>query len=65
MRPDLNILIEKYWEGETSIEEEHDLKAYFRAGDVSDEHLPFVESIVICFNIMMNKKMWFSMKIIR
>ena len=43
MKPDLNILIEKYWEGETSIEEEHDLKAYFRAGDVSDEHLPFVD----------------------
>ncbi|MBK8054458.1 MAG: hypothetical protein IPK35_14625 [Saprospiraceae bacterium] len=43
MRPDINLLLEKYWECNTSIDEEYELKSYFRAGDISDEHLPFVD----------------------
>ena len=32
-------LLEKYWEGETTLQEEQDIKAYFATGDVSPEHL--------------------------
>lgn len=31
-------LLEKYWEGETSLQEEQDIKAYFAAGDILPEY---------------------------
>ncbi len=34
-------LLDKYWEGETSLEEEAKLRSYFSEEDVADEFLPF------------------------
>ena len=34
-------LLEKYWDGETSIEEERYLKGYFASGEVAEAHQPF------------------------
>ena len=36
--PNIDQLLEKYWEGETSLQDEQDIKAYFAAGNVSSEH---------------------------
>lgn len=41
MKPDINDLLEKYWEGETSLEDEHKLKEYFRNGDIHADHMPY------------------------
>ena len=37
--PDINSLIEKYFDGHTSLEEERQLKAYFEQSDLPKEHL--------------------------
>ena len=37
----INSLLEKYWNVETSIEEENILKAYFSSDRVADEHLQY------------------------
>lgn len=34
----INQLLDKYWEGETSLQEEQEIKAYFRSGQVAPEH---------------------------
>ena len=34
----INTLLEKYWEGETSLAEEKQLKSYFRQSNIADEH---------------------------
>jgi len=34
-------LLDKYWEGDTSLEEEQELKSYFASSQVSDEFAPF------------------------
>lgn len=34
-------LLDRYWEGETTVEEERELKAFFRQGDVPAEWQPF------------------------
>ncbi len=41
MRPDIDNLLEKYWEGETSLEDEKVLKEYFKSTDVAEEHAAF------------------------
>lgn len=41
MRPDIDSLLDKYWDGNTSLEEERLLKTYFQSGQVQTEHLPF------------------------
>lgn len=33
-------LLERYWEGETSLEEERALKRYFESADIAERHLP-------------------------
>lgn len=38
---DIEALLEKYWEGETSVEEERSLKAYFSAGEVEERFRKF------------------------
>lgn len=40
---DVNVILEKYWNGETSVQEENVLKAYFKSGKVSDNHLAFAD----------------------
>lgn len=40
---DINELLEKYWEGETTIKEENVLKSYFKSGQVAENHQPFTE----------------------
>ncbi|MCB0688157.1 MAG: hypothetical protein KDC53_16585 [Saprospiraceae bacterium] len=35
-------ILEKYWEGETSLEEEKELRSYFASSQVSDEFAPFI-----------------------
>lgn len=34
----MNQLLDKYWEGETSLQEEQDLKDYFKSDQVAPEH---------------------------
>jgi hypothetical protein len=41
MNHDINKLLEKYWEAETTIEEEEVLKTYFNSDHVAKEHLDF------------------------
>jgi len=38
---DIDVLLDKYWEGETTIKEEGILKAYFNSGRVKEEHLVY------------------------
>jgi len=38
----INQLLEKYWEGESTLEEEQQLKAYFNSSELADEHKEFV-----------------------
>ncbi len=33
----IRILLDRYWEGETNLEEERELKAYFNSGQIADE----------------------------
>ena len=37
----INNLLEKYWEGETTLQEEATLRQYFNEADVAEELLPF------------------------
>ena len=39
---DVNLLLEKYWEGDTTVQEENHLKAYFNSGQVIDKHQAFM-----------------------
>lgn len=39
---DIETLLEKYWEGETSIDEERALKAYFNSGNVAEPFQKFM-----------------------
>jgi len=38
MQPTIDHLIQKYWDGESSLEEERQLKDYFNSGSVDDAH---------------------------
>lgn len=40
---DVDAILEKYWNGETSVQEENVLKAYFKSGKVSNNHLAFAD----------------------
>ena len=40
---DVDVILEKYWNGETSVQEENVLKAYFKSGKVSDNRLAFAD----------------------
>lgn len=40
---DVDVILEKYWNGETSVQEENVLKAYFKSGKVSNNHLAFAD----------------------
>ena len=40
---DVDVILEKYWNGETSVQEENVLKAYFKSGKVSDNHIAFAD----------------------
>lgn len=37
----IRALLDKYWEGETSLEEEQNLRSYFASSQVAEEFLPF------------------------
>ncbi|MEZ4918048.1 MAG: hypothetical protein R2792_02990 [Saprospiraceae bacterium] len=37
----IDAILDKYWEGESSLEEERVLQSYFRSGNVAAHHLPF------------------------
>lgn len=39
---DYNKIISKYWDGESSLEEEQSLRTYLMSGEVSDEHTDLV-----------------------
>jgi hypothetical protein len=41
MNARINNLLEKYWEGETNLEEENVLKSYFQNGAIDPEHQAF------------------------
>ena len=38
MNRNINQLLEKYWGGETTLQEEKDIKAYFASGNIAEEH---------------------------
>ncbi|MCB0666584.1 MAG: hypothetical protein KDC80_12200 [Saprospiraceae bacterium] len=38
----IRALLEKYWEGETSLEEEKDLRSYFASSQVAEEFVPYI-----------------------
>lgn len=40
---DMNLLLDKYWEGNTSLKEESLLKAYFNSGQIAENHQQFAE----------------------
>jgi len=46
MKPDIDNLLDKYWEGETSIEDEQVLKKYFLSSDVAEQHAAFRDLFV-------------------
>ena len=35
-------VLERYWEGETSLDEEKELRSYFASSQVADEFIPFI-----------------------
>jgi len=41
MKHNLDDILERFWEGETSLEEENALKVYFRSGEVTQNHLEY------------------------
>lgn len=43
MKHNIDILLEKFWEGETSLEEEQELKTYFQGQDIAEDHQVFLE----------------------
>jgi hypothetical protein len=43
MKHNIDLLLEKYWEGNTSLEEEMDLKMYFQGQDIAEDHKVFLE----------------------
>lgn len=42
MKNNIQLIIEKYFEGKTTLEEEQLLKNYFQNEDISEEHLPYL-----------------------
>ena len=38
MNTHINQLLEKYWAGESSLQEEQEIKSYFTKGDIAEEH---------------------------
>lgn len=38
MNTNINQLLDKYWAGDTSLQEEQEIRSYFASGDVADEH---------------------------
>ena len=43
MKHNIDLLLDKYWEGETSVEDENQLKVYFQGSDIAAEHIPYQE----------------------
>lgn len=43
MKMNINILLEKYWNAETSLQEEAELRSYFSNNDVAPEHIQYKE----------------------
>ncbi len=41
MKLNIDEILDRYWEGESSVEEEKVLKAYFQNDGVAEEHLPY------------------------
>jgi len=41
MKTNINILLEKYWNAETSLQEEAEIRAYFSGNEVAPEHAPY------------------------
>ncbi len=46
MRADIDHLLDKYWEGDTSLEDEQTLKQYFLSSDVVEQHIAFKDLFV-------------------
>jgi hypothetical protein len=43
MKHNIEILLEKFWEGDTSVEEEQELKNYFQGQDIAEDHQVYLE----------------------
>jgi len=53
MKPDIDILLNKYWEAETSVEEEAILKSYFNSEEIADQYVVY-KPVFQAFNMMSN-----------
>lgn len=56
MKNNIDLLLEKYWEGETTVEDEKELKEYFRSESVAVEHLEY-RPLFNYFDAMANVEM--------
>jgi hypothetical protein len=50
MRPDIDNLLDKYWEGESTVDEEKVLKQYFTSSNIEPEHEAFKDLFVFWDN---------------
>ncbi len=41
MNTHINQILDKYWAGESTLQEEKEIKSYFASGDIADEHKAF------------------------
>ena len=41
MNTNINQILDKYWEGESTLQEEQEIRSYFAKGDIADEHKAF------------------------
>lgn len=41
MNTHINQILDKYWEGESTLQEEQEIKSYFASGHIADEHKAF------------------------
>ena len=41
MNTHINQILDKYWEGESTLKEEQEIKSYFASGNIADEHKAF------------------------
>ena len=46
MKHNIDHVLDKYWAGESSIEDENILKEYFSKDDIQENHQPFKELFV-------------------
>ena len=52
MNTHINQILDKYWNGETTLQEEQEIRSYFSSGDIADEHKAYAPM----FSLFTNQK---------